>query len=133
MHLVSFLSFWRLWKQLLLVGIVLNPAIRVIPSFIVPETRFRLSENIFLLLRLSVVKTSQPVRSERIVDQLELLRSRGTRTAHKLKENSVVHRLVFPEMHGGGCVFLEFDFQQVLEIAVGNQRFGYRNPPLPIE
>jgi hypothetical protein len=57
------------------------------------------------------------------VNQLELLRSGGSRAAHELKENSVVYRLVAPEMHSGGRIFLEFDFQQVLEVAISNQRF----------
>jgi len=50
------------------------------------------------------------------VNQLKLLRSGRSRTAHELKENSVVHRLVASEMHGCGRIFLKFDFQQVLEV-----------------
>jgi hypothetical protein len=57
------------------------------------------------------------------VNQLKLLRSGGSCTAHELKENSIVYRLVAPEMHGVGRIFLEFDFQQVLEVTVSNNCF----------
>ena len=67
------------------------------------------------------------------MNQLKLLRSGCSRTAHELEKNSIVHRLVTSEMHNACRIFLQFDFQQVLELAVGDQCFRDGNPAFSVE
>ncbi len=67
------------------------------------------------------------------MNELKLLPSGGSCPAHELKKNSVVHRLVAPEMHDACRIFLEFDFQQILEVDILHKRFGDGNPAFSVE